>query len=240
MLHFGGLTVARVASRDATTLPEQTLICYGGQMTKLYALSGPDGTVRYVGKTGRSLRVRLNAHLSEARRGRPRGHKLHWLRAIGFAAEIDLIDEVSGNGSAEERELIASLRALGARLVNDTDGGEGTSGYKFTPTQRARSSEVKRGRRLSAEARASMSRAHMGKRGTFDGRTHSPETRAKMIESRAKRGPISEATREKMRCAYRGDNGQRGVPHSAARNAKQSATMKAKHFFRVFLRTVSP
>ena len=66
---------------------------------------------------------------------------------------------------ADEIQQIAQLRAEGYELVNRTDGGDGTSGYRHTP-----------------EAKAKMSKATVGRPSAFKGRVHSDEAKAKLAQ----------------------------------------------------------
>lgn len=52
---------------------------------------------------------------------------------MGDRLHVELIDFVDGDGSAQEMELIKSLKLMGADLVNSTDGGEGSLNFKHTP-----------------------------------------------------------------------------------------------------------
>ncbi len=168
----------------------------------IYALSEPNGPVRYVGKTVSALRHRLIDHLSEARRGHRTDARCEWLRSVPVV-EIDLVAEVDGDGKREERELIAGLRALGILLVNGTQGGDGGVGGKSkTPSHvensrvanigkhsrpvhsaevRALMSLTRKGRKMSEETKAKLSASKMGHR-------HSAETKARIAAAnRARR-----------------------------------------------------
>lgn len=200
-------------------------------MTALYALSAVGGSIRYIGKTSRPLRTRLLDHLSEARNGK-QNHRCKWLRSVGLAVQIDLIEEVAGNGSAEEIALIAGLRGLGLKLVNGTDGGEGMLGFKVSEESRAKMRLAKLGRKHSAETIA---------RRLASPPVISAETRAKKIANglrirpseqalanmrAAQAGhPVSPATRAKLSAALRG---QPGHPQSVETRLKISNATKGK------------
>jgi hypothetical protein len=161
-------------------------------MTRLYFLSaGPEEAVRYIGKTTKSLGIRLMSHLCDAHKG-TKNHRCTWLRSLSGPPHIELIAEVPGDGSAEEIALIAGLRLLGIPLVNGTAGGEGTVGYRhspeirskisaaLTPERREKIAAGQRGRTASAALRKKLSKAHLGKRPT-------DATRAKMSLSQKMR-----------------------------------------------------
>lgn len=171
-------------------------------LTHLYALSGPDGRVRYVGKTRVSLERRLTEHLSEARRGL-RNHRCNWIRSVQFLVTADLVESVVGEGVSEEVSLIASLRTLGVSLVNGTPGGEGTLfGVKRPPVSaatRKKISDAGKGRIVSAETKAKISAARKGIRPP----PVSAETRAKI--GAAQRGkPKTLEHRARIAAAHRG------------------------------------
>lgn len=118
---------------------------------------------------------------------------------------------------AHEVELIAAYgrRCFGGLLVNKTDGGEGASGANFV---------------RSAETRAKLSAAHVGK-------VISPETRAKMSEIRKGRSgkPHSEETIAKLRivASNRGPETRAKISAAASNRsaetlAKMSAAQKGK------------
>lgn len=67
---------------------------------------------------------------------------------------------------ADEIQQIAQLRAEGYELVNRTDGGDGTSGYRHTP-----------------EAKAVMAKAAIGRPSGYKGRTQSEESRARSAKA---------------------------------------------------------
>ena len=84
-------------------------------------------------------------------------------------------------------------------LVNLSDGGEGSSGYKHTPEARAKMSKANAGRTLSPHHRKAISEGQKGK-------VIPPEVRAKMKIARNKRVISDETKRKtsetmKRRCA---------------------------------------
>lgn len=169
-------------------------------LTKIYILSGPDGRVRYVGKTTQLLRRRLTGHLSQARVGRKRDHHVNWLRSIGLQASIDLVEAVEGSGAAEEIALIAGLRSLGVALTNETAGGEGHLGRKRTQAEKdsIRAKALARGAH-SVEHGRNIGRALLGKkpplaaiaasRAATLGVPKTPEHRRKLSESNFRHSP---------------------------------------------------
>src|SRR5258708_6510033 len=92
----------------------------------IYCLEDPNtGEVRYVGQTRGSLQNRLTGHLKAARN--PTQHVHRWIAKIGGKAVIRLLEKTDELDAAERR-WIAKLRKRGARLCNETDGGESSHG----------------------------------------------------------------------------------------------------------------
>jgi hypothetical protein len=108
----------------------------------IYTLKNPRvlDQVRYVGFTSHSPARRLREHIRSALRGKRRTYKRNWilsLLSIGLVPVIEIIESGAGPGWQDaERRWIAHYRSGGARLVNGTDGGEGTFGWG-TPEQRS-------------------------------------------------------------------------------------------------------
>jgi len=114
-----------------TTGPVLLLINCGNNVelqmkTKIYALRDEDRWLRYVGRTGRSLEIRLAEHLDEARKGgrNRRSREIRAMLSQGFIPTISLITEAN-NGIGAERAYIKYFKDSGVDLWNMTDGGEG-------------------------------------------------------------------------------------------------------------------
>lgn len=167
----------------------------------VYVLFRKNGIPCYVGK-GRGRRwLKHEKH----------SHSAH-LKAIFRSAGGDLprvkIRENISESEAMRLEvaLISAIgrEAIGGPLVNQTDGGDGISGWKHTEAVRAKMSASRQGenapflgKHLSVEAKAALRESHLGTK-------HSDETRAKM--SFAHRGRVhSEATKAKMSASQSGD-----------------------------------
>jgi hypothetical protein len=137
-------------------------------VTTIYALKHPEtDTVRYIGKTGGILTLRVKGHLRGAKKG-GRNHRYDWIRSLPSPPVIvPILVTEDRYGAAAERFAIALYRAAGDDLVNGTDGGEGTSGRIATPAQRAAMSAMRKGKKLgpqTPEQRAVKSRANRGKK----------------------------------------------------------------------------
>lgn len=132
--------------------------------TTLYGLIDPTDPerIRYIGKTRKPVKVRLNEHVGDARRGCT-SPRCNWIRKLLREGKYPCFIEigvVSGNGASAERYLIAVNKVSGY-LLNATDGGEG--GYKLDPETVKRSADKRRGFKHTPEAKAKMSAAKRGK-----------------------------------------------------------------------------
>ena len=164
----------------------------------LYSSRDP-GELRYIGQTVKSLNRRLVAHHNAAISVRRTAvHK--WMdreKRDGFVVEIRALC-VDAVYNVTEMNEIARHRVIGTRLLNHTDGGGGSVGFRF-----------KQSRPRSAETRAKLSAARKGKR-------HTPESRAKLSAWRIGT-KLSDETRARMSVA------QTGRVHSEATLAKMRA-----------------
>ena len=98
--------------------------------------------VRYCGKTEDSPKKRLNDHLSAAKHKKT--YKDNWINKVGKAKVAQyLIDETDDSDKLNELEIyyIALFKELGHRLVNQTDGGEGTTGLIHSDNTKQKISE---------------------------------------------------------------------------------------------------
>ena len=137
---------------------------------------------------------------------------------------IDCDDEKSA--LALECQLIRELRSQGHVLTNLTDGGEGTSGFKYDPDSRCGENNPFFGKKHSAETKAMLS-ARMtperreALRQRFIGVSLTEAAKKKMSIAAKRRG-ISKTAREKMAESLRGKK------HSAETKAKMSAASKGR------------
>lgn len=117
--------------------------------TKIYVLRDPQtNEVRYVGKTVQPINDRLNAHIR--RSVERKTHRDCWifgLNQIGLKPVIEVIEIVDGDEwAAREIFWIASFKAGGASITNQTIGGEGIDSESLSATwteeRRKRQSEI--------------------------------------------------------------------------------------------------
>jgi len=186
-------------------------------ITFIYALKEPDtGEIRYVGKSD-SPKERFKQHVREAKKGGT--HNRTWilsLQKLGLLPVLEVLDSVpSVEWDFWEREYIRLFKALGFRLTNTTEGGDGVflrvpgfTGKRHSEESNEKNRLAHLGkkrppeecekislalRKRSAEVR---DRAASKLRGiprpvhakpSFAGRKHSLESRLKMSESAKKR-----------------------------------------------------
>lgn len=131
----------------------------------IYGLVDPrDGQLRYVGQTVCGLRTRMSRHLAD----RSRSHRANWiglLRGLGLKPQMVVIQEFADDELLSQAEIhwIAYFKALGFPLVNQTVGGEGTSGHRDSSETRERKSLARLGKKHSVETRAKISLGNAGK-----------------------------------------------------------------------------
>lgn len=133
--------------------------------TEIYALCEPDtGEVRYVGKTSCGAARRLREHISLSKNHR--SHSYNWVRSLvarGLKPSSIILEvvEPGGDWAYAEKKWIAHFRSVSGKLVNQTDGGEGVTGRKYTASAetRAKLSAASLGRQLSDDAKIRKSSA---------------------------------------------------------------------------------
>ena len=109
--------------------------------TYIYGLFDPRTTeLRYIGKTVKQPKERLSNHISAARAVKKQ-RVARWIRGIlldGLLPELCLLETVLPNGDWQEAErfYIEYFRSIGANLVNQTQGGEGCSGFSHSDSMR--------------------------------------------------------------------------------------------------------
>ena len=181
----------------------------------IYGLADPNSReLRYIGKTSKSLKQRLNGHI----RDNSKCHRVNWIKGlmkIGLMPEIFVIEETTEDyWEREERWFINYFRAIGCNLTNGTDGGEGSYGFKHNQEAKDKLRQVRLGKIPSEETRRKMSASQLG-------RKHSDETKRKISEANSGR-KLSEETIERIIVR----NKER--KHSESAKRKISAANKGK------------
>lgn len=137
--------------------------------TIIYKLVDPvTDEVRYVGKTCKSIRERLQCHIATARRKHHR-HVCYWINSLtksGLSPSAYEIETVPDDQDwvAREKFWISHYRDAGARLTNHTDGGEGLSGHIASEETRRKISAAHKGKTISPENRKAQSIRMTGRR----------------------------------------------------------------------------
>lgn len=160
----------------------------------LYVLEDPrvPGEIRYIGLT-QSLPQRLTTHLQLAKRKNP-APLYQWIAGLlaeGLEPRIrPLWQGCFADAERNEVLAIARYRELGFPLLNQADGGPGTSGWHPSEAQRKAMSEFQRGRKKPDGHGEAVSRASKGR----------PKSEAhRLAMSLAKKGkPWSEKRREQF------------------------------------------
>lgn len=162
---------------------------------KIYGIVSA-GCLRYVGKTGKTLSLRLQGHQSESR-GLGHNRRLEWLRRLEQSPVIVLMERVTlENWQSRERYWISLARDYGCHLVNSNEGGSGVIAH--TSAARKKMSLKQRGRVFGPEHRRKLSDANRN-------RKLSPESVERALLRRGKpRKPLSLKHREKLSVANRG------------------------------------
>lgn len=168
------------------------------ETTFIYVLKDPrTEEIRYVGKADKPEN-RLQHHIKGST---PRTHKECWLfslRQSGLRPVLEVLDEVpTTQWKFWEREYIRVFRALGFRLTNLSDGGDGQEGYHHTEETKKKISDKNRGRKDSIETKKRKSAAskrrdksHLIGNTHMLGHRHSDKTRKQMSLSHiGKPGP---------------------------------------------------
>ena len=163
---------------------------------QLYSLHDPEtNEIRYIGQTVKTLARRLTIHLyakSDDYRG-------HWVRALVRRGLKPTILHIAWADSADdlnslEELAIATLKVLGAKLVNTHRGGRAPKrerGFKLTEAHKAKVAAANTGKVRTPEQRAATAAARTGTKA-------SPEARANMSRA-ARLRAASAAARRPMR-----------------------------------------
>lgn len=155
-----------------------------------------------------------------------------WLRVVeksgGFSVNFLFEGLSEQEAFAKEKETIAAYRESGVKLVNMTDGGDGTSGHKRSDEWCAMMSSIHKGKIISQETRDKISASVKN-----SGYVPSEEARRKISETHKgkKRGLGYRHTDEWKAWAsdYRKGNKSRlGQKRSPEERAKASASLSGR------------
>jgi hypothetical protein len=209
--------------------------------TTIYGLYDPfTKQLRYIGKTTATQERRWAIHNNLAKRKTPR-RIYNWWRSVlagGGEPEIFEIEIVQPGGDWVDAEQfwISYFRSIGCDLVNSCDGGQGTSGIKFSDEHIARLRTSHLGHVVSEEGRRKRSEVSLA------AWKRNPKSRwaegqlERMLTTKAarraaglykKRRPATEETKAKISA------GKRGKPLTEEHRAKLSAIRKGKQIGKV-------
>jgi len=109
-----------IKSCDKETLNKKTFI---------YSLEYPIGNIRYIGKAD-NPKKRLENHIKEAKH-RNKNHKDNWINSLAESPILNIIEETTyEHWQDREAYWINFYKEKGFNLVNGTNGGEGSNGFK--------------------------------------------------------------------------------------------------------------
>lgn len=136
---------------------EKPVVVYG-------LCSSESGEVRYIGQTAQSLAKRLDSHIHPPKHARQR-HCYKWIKSVMAKGHTVLIKIIYENAvwNETEQDLIRVFKEMGARLANHTDGGGGVRNRIWTPEQRKKLSDSRKGMVFSQEHRANLVRCRAGR-----------------------------------------------------------------------------
>ena len=158
----------------------------------IYVLKDPEtGEVRYVGKTKRSLRVRLDGHLLS----KSNDYRSRWIESLknkNLSPTIESIELVSDETWAERETFwIRHYKKLGAKLTNGNEGGMGC----HNPSDETRAKISFASKNRSQESRQKISDAHKGRKRDDETRTKISNARTGMKFSEEHKTKMSVASK---------------------------------------------
>lgn len=183
--------------------------------TFLYTLNCPlTGEIRYLGKSDNPFK-RFKGHLELAHV--KQSHKNSWilsLRAQELKPWMELLDEAPvAEWQFWEREYIRVFRAIGIKLTNLTEGGDGSLGHQASTETRQKMRASHKGHRTSTETRNKIRSSLKGRPRSLEiceklsvshiGKSHSADTKRKMSVSRTGKA-CTQSTRLKISRSMRG------------------------------------
>jgi hypothetical protein len=192
-------------------------------MVKIYTLSCPDTKeIRYVGKTIKTLKARLQHHISTSKKRK--NYNANWIKSItnnNKEPVIELVEECDLNEwEFWEKYWISQFKNWGFKLTNYTNGGQGPHGRITKKETKEKISKALKGRIFSKKTKEKMSKSRIGYK-------HSKEI---MEKSSTKRMGLkrSEETKEKMRKSHIGKKMSDSFKEKCAerRRGKPALTVK--------------
>jgi group I intron endonuclease len=170
----------------------------------VYALVDPrNGEIRYVGKSSNGLK-RPKAHFYPSSREKLKLPVYHWINKLiklGMTPTIEILEESQACALPHVKMYYINLcKKEGNRLLNMTDGGEGTTGRKVSEKTKNKLSLLYKGRKLTEEQKKKIKISKIGKKLTEQQKLNiaksSPRNRAVIcMETQKEYRSIREASR---------------------------------------------
>lgn len=122
----------------------------------IYVLIDPrNQEIRYVGQTS-DPELRTKAHVVHSQT--KKSHRAHWinkLRRLGYSPVFRVVQDLPVEHLTHaEVYWISYFRSLGCDLTNQSDGGEGTIGYRHSAETRAKMSKKRKSRNFKTGPRS--------------------------------------------------------------------------------------
>jgi hypothetical protein len=138
----------------------ETVDIYKRQI-KIYCLKNPiSNEIRYIGKTIRSLEIRLKEHIHHANSNNKKKYRVHfWIKSLnGIKPNIELL-EICNENDWEEREKFYISKYN--NLTNLALGGKSIHGYALSNEHKLKISIANKGKEVSKEAKEKMRKSRL-------------------------------------------------------------------------------
>ncbi len=207
-------------------------------MITVYRLKHKNSKRHYVGITSRSLDARLADHF----RDKDSNKRTMWIKShvndmdLFYMEPITAVDNIEDAKRLEIFWIAEDRRVYGnEKIMNGTDGGDGTPGHIISEETRKLLSELKIGDRNPnfgkhhpPETIEKMSNSAIGRKPWIAGKNHSPETRAKISCSEIGKF-VSKESRLKMSAAKTGrPSSRKGIKNKSEKSGMKIAEIKSK------------
>lgn len=209
--------------------------------------SSADGVIRYIGQTVQPVNARLRQHVWEAKRRKGKEGKSrrvwNWIASVlrSGSKVVAIVLEDDAVLHETEKKIIREYRENGFNLINATDGGEGTIGFKLHMKRPwvAKMNREKAGSKrgpLSEEHKKKVSEGNKGKKRPWmaernrkrakevGGQPHTKESKAKISKS-LKGREFTPEWREKLSAKAKG---RKLTPEAVAKLREGHANYYAK------------
>lgn len=131
---------------------------------RIYVLKEPDTLkIRYVGITSKSLKQRLRKHLDNALYTKHNIHLCNWILKYYKNNQLPIIELIEkcdlNNWQEREKYWITQFKDL----LNSTEGGEGSFGFKHKESSKEKIRQLKLGLKQSNETKLKRSKSLKGR-----------------------------------------------------------------------------